>query len=205
MARSSAASRDPLSAQGMGPGAPAPRHLPGLKVWLFGVVVASLVAVFSFALGREVATSGQPPVARPAVPTPRPALSAAEENYSLALWPIHNRVKESAIRMSLSGINYKIQSLDPPTFRAQIEMALGVYRQAEGQIRALRPPPSLQEVHDNYLEAIRLYQQAGAEMLKVVDDRDDDHLRIAFPMSQEGGRRLRQVGSVLWPTEYVPN
>jgi hypothetical protein len=181
------------------------RRLPSVKVCVLGAVVIGLVALFSFALGRELAPRSDPSGARPTVPTPRPALTQAEEAYALALWPIHNQVKESAIRMSLSGINFKLGKLDLPTFGAQVRTGLGVYQAAEGQVRALRPPPSLQAVHDSYLQAVLLYEQAGGEMLRVLDDRDEEHLRTAFPFSQEGGQRLRQVGAVLWPTEYVPS
>jgi hypothetical protein len=181
------------------------RRLPSVKVWLLGAVVISLVALFSFALGRELAPRGETSAARPTVPTPRPALTQAEEAYSLALWPTHNRVKESAIRMTLAGINFKLRKLDGVAFGGQVRSGLGVYQEAEGQVRALQPPPSLQSVHDSYLQAVILYQKAGTEMLKVLDDQDEEHLRTAFPFSQEGGQRLRQVGAVLWPTEYVPS
>jgi hypothetical protein len=181
------------------------RRLPSAKVCVLGAVVVSLVALFSFALGRELAPASEPSTVRPTVPTPRPALTQAEEAYALALWPIHNQVKESAIRMTLSGINFNLRKLDLPTFGSQVRSGLGIYQAAEGQVRALRPPSSFQPVHDSYLEAVLLYQKAGAEMLKLLDDRDEEHLRIAFPFSQEGGQRLRQAGAVLWPSEYVPS
>ena len=69
----------------------------------------------------------------------------------------------------------------------------------------LRPPPSLQTFHDDYLRAVRLYQQSGVEMVRLYDDHSDEHLVAAFPVSQEGGQILRRVGAMLWPGEYVPN
>ena len=142
---------------------------------------------------------------RPAVATPRPAMTAEEEAYAQALWPIHNEVKASALRMTMSGIQYKTNNADAATVKATVEASLQTYRRAEAEMRALRPPPSLQSVHDDYLGAVLLYQQSAAEMVKLYDDNRDDHLVAAFPMSQEGGQRLRRVGAMLWPSEYVPN
>jgi hypothetical protein len=139
------------------------------------------------------------------VPTARPALSVDEEAYARALWPIHNSVKASALRMTLGGIQYKTQGLDPAVLQAQIAAARETYAQSESQIRALQPPPSMQQLHNDYLGAVLLYQESAAEMIKVVDDGRDDHLKNAFPLSQQGGQTLREVGSVLWPGEYVPN
>lgn len=181
---------------------------PGVKVVVFGVVVLSLVGFFAVALTRELngnQATAQTAMNRPTVATPRPALSAAEETYAQALWPIHNEVKASALKMTLAGIQYKTQKLDAAGLKVAVEASDQVYRRAEGQVGDLQPPTSLRSVHDDYLKAVRLYQQSAAEMVKLYDDRRDEHLVDAFPMSQEGGRILRTVGGVLWPTEYVPN
>jgi len=82
--------------------------------------------------------------------------------------------------------------------------AVEAYRGAERQVGSLQPPPSFQGLHDEYLEAVRRYEQAALEMVRVYDDRQDQHLLTAFPWSQESGRALLRVGSALWPTEYVP-
>jgi hypothetical protein len=191
-------------------GGPSPaRRLPGVKVLLFGIVVVSLVGFVAVALSRELAAGSRAAPdaasARPVVPTPRPALTAEEDSYAKALWPIHNDVKASALKMSMAGIQYKVGRLDPGGLKAQVEASFETYRQAEGEMLALRPPASLQAVHDDYLNAVRLYQQSALEMVKLYDDQRDDHLIAAFPMSQEGGRALRRVGAVLWPSEYVPS
>lgn len=211
MARSSVASREARRKPASGHGrtaVPPRRRLPGVKVWLFGAVLLSLLGLIAFALSREVAsvaTDRQSAAARPAIATPRPALTAAEEAYAQALWPVHNDVKASAIRMSLSGIQYKTQTTDLATLKARIAAAQEIFGRAETQLRALQPPASLQKFHDEYFGAVRLYQQSSAEMLKVFDDQREDHLVAAFPLSQEAGQTLRRVGGVLWPGEYVPN
>lgn len=185
------------------------RGVPPIKVALFGVVLLSLLGFFAVALTRELNDSGRASArdtsTRPAVATPRPALSSAEEAYAQALWPIHNEVKASALKMTMAGIQYKTTTPDAAVLKAAVDAAHETYRRAESQIRELQPPPSLQGVHDDYLQAVRLYQQSAAEMAKLHDDRRDDHLLAAFPMSQEGGQRLRRVGGTLWPSEYVPN
>ena len=212
MARSRAASHQlrPQAPRGATPDAgPAVRRLPSAKLIVLGVVLTCLVGFVAVALTREL-TTGQPAAqratsARPAVATPRPALTPAEEAYARALWPIHNDVKLSALRMTMAGIMYKTNQIDAAELKARVEASIGVYRQAEGQILQLQPPPSFQGFHDEYLQAVRLYQQSGAEMVKLYDDNRDDHLVAAFPMSQEGGNILRRVGAVLWPGEYVPS
>ena len=209
MARSEAASGQ-LGRAPRGDRGPIAAQLPGLKIVLFAVVLLSLVGFVALALTRELSGPGQSAAARseaarPAVPTPRPALTAAEEGYAQALWPIHNEVKASALKMSMAGIQYLTQDRDLATLVAVVEASIETYRRAEGQILALQPPPSLQGFHDDYLRAVRLYQQSGDEMIKIHQGRNEEHLVAAFPMSQEGGRILRRVGSTLWPGEYVPN
>jgi hypothetical protein len=179
-----------------------------IKIWLLGGVVLSLLCILAFAVGRETGPRSQPaaPAARPAVlATPRPALTAAEEAYSQALWMVHNDVKSSALRMTMSGIQYKTQRVDATGLRTQVLASLETYRVAEHQIRALQPPSSLQPVHDDYLQAVLLYQQSATEMVKLAEDQREEHLLAAFPMSQDAGRKLRSVGAVLWPGEYVPS
>jgi hypothetical protein len=72
-------------------------------------------------------------------------------------------------------------------------------------VQALEPPPSLREVHGDYLEALRLYQRSAEEMLRTGNDGRDDHLVTALPLSQEASRKLLLVGNRIWPGEYVPN
>jgi hypothetical protein len=179
-------------------------RLPSVKLALFGVVVLGLLGILAFAAVRET-TTARPAAVRPALAPPRPALTAAEEAYALALWPIHNEVKAGALRMTFGGLNYKLGEIDRRELRARVEAAREVYRQADARIRALSPPSSFQALHAEYVDAVGLYQQSAMEMVKTGDDGSDEHLLAAFPMSQEAGRKLLRVGNVLWPGEYVPN
>ena len=63
----------------------------------------------------------------------------------------------------------------------------------------LEPPPSLRAVHQDYLDALRLYQRSAAEMLKTPEDGRDEHLVAALPLSKEASRKLLVVGNVIWP------
>jgi hypothetical protein len=180
--------------------------LPGVKVVLFGVVVASLLGILGVALVREATTRPTPDrISRPSLAPTRPPLTAAEEAYSLALWPIHNEVKASALKTTFAAMSYKLRELDRAALKSKVDAALDTYRKASARIRALQPPPSLQAYHVDYLEAIRLYERSATEIVRVVDDGRDDHLVAAFPLSHQAGVKLLQVGNALWPGEYKPN
>jgi hypothetical protein len=63
----------------------------------------------------------------------------------------------------------------------------------------------MQKVHDQYIEALTLYQNASAEMVKVAEDGKVEHLIVAQSMSQRAAEDLLKVGDVLWPSEHKPN
>jgi hypothetical protein len=177
------------------------------KVALLGLVLIGLVGILAFAAVREATTTGRltPPAARPALKPPRPALTAAEEKYARALWSIHEDVKGSAFRMTMGGLNYKIRDISHAEFQERIQRVADAYRSAEGRVQTLDPPPSLRQVHGEYLDALRLYQRSAEEMLRTRNDGRDDHLVTALPLSQEASRKLLVVGGLIWPGEYVPN
>jgi hypothetical protein len=86
-----------------------------------------------------------------------------------------------------------------------VDAALATYRRAEERIQALQPPPSLAAAHDEYLAAVRLFQQSALEVLKMFDDGDDEHLLAAYPLSQEGSDKIREVGVKFWQDEFPPH
>src|SRR5215831_3626101 len=143
--------------------------------------------------------------ARPALAPPRPALTRAEEEYALALWPIHNEVKASALKMTLGGLSYKLGEMDRAALKIRIDGSREIYRSAGQRIAALTPPASLASAHEMYADAVRLYQQSATEMLRVVADGRDEHLVAAHPLSMEASEKLLKVGDILWPNEYKPN
>ena len=182
------------------------RRRPSVKLVVFGVVLLGLLGIVALATFREVATSpASARTARPALAPPRPPLTAAEEEYALALWPIHNEVKASALRMTLGGLSYKLGDLDRAGLKAKVEGSAETYRRASARIAALTPPASLARAHAKYSDAVRLYREAAVEMLRVVGDGRDEHLVAAQPLSMQASEKLLEVGDVLWPNEYKPN
>jgi len=182
-----------------------PRRRPPVKILVFGLVLLGLLGIVALATIREISTTANARTARPVLAPPRPPLTAAEEEYALALWPIHNEVKASALRMTLGGLSYKLGELDRTGLKARIEGSTEAYRRAGLRIAALTPPASLARAHEMYSDAVRLYQQSAAEMLRVVGDGRDEHLVSAHPLSMEASEKLLKVGDILWPSEYKPN
>jgi len=182
------------------------RRRPPVKIVLFGLVLLGLLGIVALATVREISTSSaNARTARPVLAPPRPPLTAAEEEYALALWPIHNEVKASALRMTFGGLSYKLGELDRAEFKARIEGLTETYRSAGLRIAALTPPASLARAHEMYSDAVRLYQRSAAEMLRVVGDGRHEHLVAAQPLSMEASEKLLKVGDILWPSEYKPN
>ncbi len=165
-------------------------------IFLAGVV--TVAAVLEMRASRAVMSE---PQTRLAAPEPRPPFTRAEEAYIRALWPIHGDVERSTVRMSLGQIFYKTNDLGRKDLKARVDEALLTYRSAETRLRALQPPPSLQSAHC----AVRLFQRSALEVLKMFDDGGEEHLRAAYPLSQEGSDKIREVGAKFWPDEFPPN
>ena len=178
----------------------------GLKGSLLAAAIVALVGILSFTAIREATTTGPVPVAAGRhVAPPKPAFTRAEEAYIQALWPIHGDVERSAVRVSLGKIFYKINELGKADLKARVDAALATYRQAEARISALEPPPSLARSHNDYLAAVRLFEQSAVEVLKMFDDGNDEHLLAAYPLSQEGSDKIREVGARFWQDEFTPH
>jgi len=43
------------------------------------------------------------------------------------------------------------------------------------------------------------------EANKMFKDGKEDHLLAAYPKSQEGSDKIREVGGKFWPNEFPPN
>jgi hypothetical protein len=173
---------------------------------VIAVALMALLAVVAFGVTRE-ATGPAPSsvLSRPGATPPKPAFTRAEEAYIQALWPIHGEVERSTVRMSLGKIFYKTNDLGKADLKARVDAALANYRRAGSQISALQPPPSLARAHDEYLAAVRLFEQSALEVLKMFDDGNDEHLLAAYPLSQEGSNKIREVGARFWQDEFPPN
>ena len=175
------------------------------RIVVLTVVSVSAVSVLTFAVSRAVTTTSTPVTARQAARPPRPALTPAEEAYMRAMWPIHGDVERSLMRVSLGQIFYKTDDLSRAELKTRMEQALVAYRGAETRIRALDPPASLRNDHEQYLAAVHLFQAAAVEVMEMFKDGREDHLLAAYPKSQEGSDKIREVGGKFWPNEFPPN
>jgi hypothetical protein len=107
--------------------------------------------------------------------------------------------------MSLAQIFYKTQDLSGPELKTRVEEALATYQKAASRLRGLEPPAALRADHDDYLAAIRLFEDSAIEVLKMFRDGREDHLVAAYPKSQEGSNKIRDVGGKFWPNEFPPH
>lgn len=169
------------------------------------VVLLALIGILTLAISREVNSTARLTSARALRPPTRPALTAAEESYIRDMWPIHGEVERSTMRMSLGQILYTTQDLGRAELRTRVEQALAVYRRAEKRLRALEPPASLRREHEEYVSAVHLFQASAVEVMKMFEDGRDDHMLAAYPKSQAGSDKIRQVGGKFWPNEFPPN
>jgi hypothetical protein len=181
-------------------------RLPHVGTLLLAGVIVILMAVVAYALQHEFDRQPAGNVAAPAASAvPVRALSAAEEAYAAALWPIHRQVKLAALNMTFAGIDYKTDSPDRAKLQAKVEPLTKTFQAALASAQALEVPPSLREVHERYLGALAAYETASEEMVKTVRDGRDEHLIRAQGMSFRASEDTLRVGDVLWPGEYKPH
>jgi len=69
----------------------------------------------------------------------------------------------------------------------------------------MSPPPSLSKTHGQYVEAMGLYANAAAEMLKFTEDGDSQRLDVAHRLDVRASEDMLRVGEVLWPGQYRPH
>jgi hypothetical protein len=141
----------------------------------------------------------------PGLAPERRAYSAEEEAYAVSLWRIHDKVKTSAVQLSFAGLSYKLKEIDRQAIKAKIAPQLEIYRTARADIDKLSVPPAMASVHETYTKAVDLYTQASAEMIKIADDGNEQHLLNAHSDSNQAATLLLKVGSELWPGEFKPN
>jgi hypothetical protein len=180
----------------------------GVRGTALAAIVLALLGVVAFGVTREATTTSRAPspaLLRPAATPPKPAFTRPEEAYIQALWPIHGDIERSAIRMSLGKIFYKTNDLGKADLKTRVDTALAAFQRAEERISALQPPPSLAREHENYLAAVRLFEQSAVEVLKMFDDGNDEHLLAAYPLSKEGSDKIREIGTKFWEDEFPPH
>jgi len=172
---------------------------------MIALATVATAAIFLFKPGDTRAPrDGATNVAASTKPT-RPALTADEERYIRALWPIHGEVERSTMRMSLGQIFYTTKDLGAPELKARVEQALSAYQSAQTRMLGLQPPASLRAQHDDYLAAVRLFEESANEVMKMFTDGREDHLLAAHPKGQAGADKIREIGGKFWPNEFAPH
>jgi hypothetical protein len=114
-------------------------------------------------------------------------------------------VEISAVAMTAAGINFVTEGHDSGKLVAAVAPLKARFHEALAAAGALAAPPSLDTVQAQYLDLISLYERASAEMLKVGQDNDDEHLIDAQVMSERASEELVKAGDVLWPGEHKSN
>ena len=190
-------------------GAPSPMRSRFRPIGL-GLLVAMLAGVAAYAGLREMR---KPPAVAAvsehahahAFADRRPARSAAEERFSLALWNIHADVRTAAVRMTFAGLSYKMGDADVASVHTKGAPLTAVFEQAEKDVQALETPASMDDLRRRYAGALRTYRSASQVMIEVAKDGKDAHLLAAQEMSEQASGVLLEVGEQLWPGEIKPN
>jgi len=176
-----------------------------------GLLLVVLGAITAAAVVREMGRAPVQSTAAVAVGNayagvvPRPARTAAEENYATGLWQIHEIVQATAVRMTFAGLSYKMGEIDKAAVRTKVAPLSKVFEEAQAKFAMLPVPASMQTQHDQYAAALKLYRNASMEMVKVAQDGNEQHLVKAQTMSYSASENLLRVGDVLWPGEHRPN
>jgi hypothetical protein len=141
----------------------------------------------------------------PSVPALRP-LTAEEETFAEALWPLHQEIVEPAAgRLTSAGLGFALDDHDPVRLGAQLAPLRQLFHDTREQVAVIPVPSSLQAARDRYVELLSLYEQSATEMLAVTRDGDEGHLVDAQHKSLRAAEELEKVGDSLWPAEHKPN
>jgi hypothetical protein len=132
-------------------------------------------------------------------------LTADEERFATALWAVHRKATRSAVAMSFAGVAYQTENRDPRALARSIEPLAKFFHDAEIEVRTMSPPSSLSNTHGQYVEAMALYADAAAEMLKFAEDGESQRLDVAHGLDVRASEDMLRVGEVLWPGQYKPH
>ena len=194
--------------------------LSARNLWLlFGLLGVVLFGALAAMQGKKsapvasLATPSEKPAAQPSFNTmyspgaapERRAVSAAEEDYSVSLWRIHDKVKTSSVQLSFAGLSYKLKELDRAGVKAKVAPQGEIYRDALSAMGKLAVPDSLKELHEEYKKAVNFYAAATEDMMKIATDGNEQHLLDAHGKTNQAGTLLLKVGAELWPGEFKPN
>ena len=181
------------------------RHPRG-AVMLLAAVIGALAATVGAAWLREI----RPQSVRQSFDTPfavpqAPALTADEERFAATLWDVHREATRSAVAMSFAGITYETEGRDARALAAKIAPLAKRFQDAETRVGTMSAPASLAQTHGQYVEAMALYANAAAEILKFTEDGDPQRLDVAHGLDVRASEDMLRVGEVLWPGQYKPH
>lgn len=178
-----------------------------LKRFGIGMLVVALVSLVAIAAVRETTTRKQEQSVSTG-PTmgveARPALTPAEEKFAHELWAVHSNVKQAAVKMTFAGVSYKLGDIPRTALKERVAPLVPQFAAALVQAGKIEPPASAVQWHRKYVEAIGLYRDAAAMMLKA-DGKSDAALIEAQEKSDRASTLTLVVGDQLWPGEYKPN
>ena len=182
-------------------------RVAALKGFGVGALVVGLIALMAMAAFRETAKPKPQQVAANAEVNhvERPAVTAEEEAYASALWPIHAQVKQDAVKMTFAGLAYKMGDIKRAAVKKRVAPLTLMFDSAGAALNKLQPPASMRVLHGEYIEAIKLYRDASVTLIKVAVDGRDAHLLEAQAMSEKASGLTLKVGDTLWPGEFKPN
>jgi len=182
-------------------------RVAALKGFGVGALVVGLVALMAVAAMRETAKPKpqQAAASTEANHVERPAVTAEEEAYARALWPIHAQVKQDAVKMTFAGLAYKMGDIKRAAVKERVAPLTPMFDAAVAALGKLQPPASMRVLHGEYLEAVKLYRDASVAMIKVAADGRDEHLVDAQVKSSKASDLTLKVGDTLWPGEFKPN
>ena len=182
-------------------------RVAAIKGFGVGALVVGLIALMAVAAFRETAkpTPQQAAANTEATHVERPAVTAEEEAYARALWPIHAQVKQDAVRMTFAGLAYKMGDIKKEAVKKRVAPLTPMFDSAAAALNKMQPPASMRALHGEYIEAIKLYHDASVTMVKVAADGRDAHLIEAQALSEKASGLTLKVGEALWPGEFKPN
>jgi len=182
-------------------------RVAALRGFGVGALVVGLIALMAVAAFRETAKAKPQQVAANTEVNhvERPAVTAEEEAYARALWPIHAQVKQDAVKMTFVGLAYKMGDIKRAAVKNRVAPLTPMFDSAAAALEKLQPPASMQGLHVEYLEALKLYRDASVTMIQVAADGRDKRLHEAQAMSEKASGLTLKVGETLWPGEFKPN
>lgn len=182
-------------------------RVAALKGFGVGALVVGLVALMAVAAFRETAKPKPQQVAANTEENKveRPAVTAEEEAYARALWPVHMQVKQDAVKMTFAGLAYKMGDIKRGAVKERVAPLTPMFDSAMAVLNKLQPPASMRALHGEYIEAIKLYREASVTMVKIAADGREAHLEAAQTMSEKASGLTLKVGETLWPGEFKPN